>query len=145
MKGQQYQKQHSKGKDLRHDPHHGWPPLFMLKNTKHKMQKWKGMASSFIGAIRRLCHYAASFPWWTMQQHSSIYYWPLTKMHFAIEKLHSSTKHKTTYEKQKNQLLLKMALTRVQEKTRELGGAGTFVDEILSMLGILKFLWVPVI
>ncbi len=58
-------------------------------------------------------------------------------MHFAIEKLHPSTKHKTTIEKQKNQLLLKMALTRVQEKTRELGGAGTFVDKILSMLGIL--------
>jgi hypothetical protein len=31
-----------------------------------------------------------------------------------------------------------MALTRVQEKTRELGGADTFVDEILSMLGTLN-------
>jgi hypothetical protein len=50
---------------------------------------------------------------------------PLTKMHFATEKLDPSTKHKTTYEKQKNQLLLKMALTRVHEKTREHGGAGT--------------------
>jgi len=70
---------------------------------------------------------------------------PLTKMHIAIEKLHPSTKHETTYEKQKNQLLLKMALTRVQEKTGELGSAGTFVDKILSMLGILRFLWVPVV
>ncbi len=39
MKGKQYWKQHNKGKDLRHDPHHGWPPHFMLKNTKHEMQK----------------------------------------------------------------------------------------------------------
>ncbi len=39
MKGKQYQKQHNKGKDLRHDPHHRWPPLFMLKNTKHEMQR----------------------------------------------------------------------------------------------------------
>lgn len=93
MKGQQYQKEHSKGKDLRHDPHHGWPPLFMLKNTKHEMQKWKGMTSSFIGAIRRLCHYAASFWRWTMQQHSSIYYWPPDKNAHCHRK--ATPKHKT--------------------------------------------------
>jgi hypothetical protein len=71
---------------------------------------------------------------------------PLTKMHFATEKLDPSTKHKTTYEKQKNQLLLKMALTRVHEKNTRTWRCGyTFVDKILSMLGILRFLWVPVI